>query len=93
MKQLISATLSEEAASIYNSWQKQKKSARLSEMIVRENKRMALIEALELRRTFLYDLLGQALIVIWMKDRSNPLVKKINSALEGTIHHQYGWED
>jgi len=93
MKQLISATLSEEAASIYNSWQKQKKSARLSEMIVRKNKRMALIEALELRRTFLYDLLGQALIVIWMKDRNNPLVKKINSALEGTIHHQYGWDD
>jgi hypothetical protein len=34
MKQLISATLSEEAAIIYNAWEKQKKSARLSELIV-----------------------------------------------------------
>jgi hypothetical protein len=39
MKQLISATLSEEAAKIYNNWEKQKKSARLSELIVKENSR------------------------------------------------------
>ena len=33
MKQLISATLSKEAAVIYNSWPKQKKSAKISDII------------------------------------------------------------
>ena len=34
MKQLISATLSEEAAEIYNNWEKQKKSQIISAMII-----------------------------------------------------------
>lgn len=91
MKQLISATLSKEAAEIYNTWEKQKKSARLSELIVKEDSNLNHIEALAKARGHLQGLLGEALIYIWQKNKKHPLVKRINNALIGTIHHQY-WD-
>tara|TARA_R110002074_G_scaffold175683_1_gene339131 strand:+ start:375 stop:653 length:279 start_codon:yes stop_codon:yes gene_type:complete len=92
MKQLISATLSEEAATIYNSWEKQKKSARLSEMIIKEDSNMNHIEALQKARASLQSLLSSAMLYIWQKDKKHPLVKKINNSLLGTIHYQY-WDN
>ena len=89
MKQLISATLSKEAADIYNSWEKQKKSARLSEMIVKENRNFEYIKALEARKGHHQRLISNALIALHLKDPSHPLCKTLNECLEGTIYYQY----
>ena len=91
MKQLISATLSEEAAKVYNSWEKQKKSARLSEMIVKEDGNLNHISALQTKVGSLQQILGAALVHIHLKDPSHPLCESINEALFGTIYYQY-WE-
>lgn len=89
MKQLISATLSEEAAEIYNNWEKQKKSQIISQMIVEEDIRMKLIEALRTRRDVQTSLIAKANVALWLKDPSDPLCKELNEALVGTIHYQY----
>ena len=91
MKQLISATLSVEAAKIYNNWEKQKKSARLSEMIVKENGNMEQIKALQLARTQLQLKLSSAMIRLKLKEGKTPLVEELNNCLEGTIYYQY-WD-
>lgn len=91
MKQLISATLSEEAAEIYNNWEKQKKSARLSEMIVKEDSNMQHIKALQLVRTQLQMKLSSAMIRLKLKEGKTPLVEELNNCLEGTIYYQY-WD-
>lgn len=91
MTQLISATLSNEAAEIYNNWEKQTKSKKISELIVREN-------VLHLRMDAMDKQIQQKNIqiarVIWeLKD--NPIHKSLctdlNDLLIGTIHYQY-WE-
>jgi hypothetical protein len=91
MTQLISATLSNEAAEIYNNWEKQTKSKKISELIVREN-------VLHLRMDAMSKQIQQKNIqiarVIWeLKD--NPIHKSLctdlNDLLIGTIHYQY-WE-
>ncbi len=89
MKQLISATLSTEAAEIYNSWEKQKKSARLSEMIVKENSNFEHLKALQNRMSYHQRLISNALIALHLKDSQHPLCKQLNEALEGTIYYQY----
>lgn len=89
MKQLISATLSKEAAEIYNTWEKQKKSQIISSMIVSEDVNMKLIDALRTRRESLTALIAKANIKIWLKDPKDPLCKELNEALIGTIHYQY----
>tara|TARA_B100001175_G_C18946353_1_gene373860 strand:+ start:235 stop:510 length:276 start_codon:yes stop_codon:yes gene_type:complete len=91
MKQLISATLSEQAAVIYNSWEKQKKSARLSEMIIKEDGNMQHINALQLVRSQLQMKLSSAMIRLYTKEGKTPLVEELNSCLEGTIYYQY-WD-
>jgi hypothetical protein len=91
LKQLISATLSEEAAEIYNNWEKQKKSARLSEMIVKEDSNMQHIKALQLVRTQLQMKLSSAMIRLKLKEGKTPLVEELNNCLEGTIYYQY-WD-
>jgi hypothetical protein len=91
MKQLISATLSEEAAIIYNNWEKQKKSARLSDMIVREDVNMHHIDALQKAKTHHQRLISNAMIALHLKDASHPLCKELNESLIGTIYYQY-WE-
>jgi len=89
LKQLISATLSSEAAEIYNSWQKQKKSQIISAMIVEQDQNMKLIEALRIRRETQTALIAKANISLWLKDPSNPLCRELNESLAGTIHYQY----
>jgi len=91
MKQLISATLSEEAAIIYNNWEKQKKSARLSEMIIKEDSNMNHIKALQIAKANNQRLISNAMIALHLKDPQHPLCKELNDALIGTIYYQY-WE-
>jgi len=89
MKQLISATLSEEAAQIYNEWEKQKKSAILSEMIVRKDEIYKHNEALIKAKGHHQQLISNAMIALHLKDPSHPLCKELNEALHGTIYYQY----
>ena len=89
MKQLISATLSEEAAKIYNEWEKQKKSAILSEMIVRKDSIYKHNEALIKQKSNLQRLMSNAMVQIYLNDPKHPLVKELNECLEGTIYYQY----
>tara|TARA_R100001086_G_C11831435_1_gene256702 strand:+ start:331 stop:612 length:282 start_codon:yes stop_codon:yes gene_type:complete len=92
MKQLISATLSEEAATIYNNWEKQKKSMILSELIVKENQNRDHIIALQTAKGNLQRLISNAMIHIYLNDPKHPLVRELNDVLHGTIYYQY-WED
>jgi len=89
MKQLISATLSLEAAEIYNNWEKQKKSQILSEIIIKNNSNhqrvIDLTEGLNDRNI-------QIARVIWeLKGMPNYelLCTDLNDLLIGTIHYQY----
>jgi len=91
MKQLISATLSEEAAEIYNNWEKQKKSARLSELIVKEDSNHNHIQALQKQKGYHQRIISNAMIALHLKDPQHPLCKQLNEALEGTIYYQY-WD-
>ena len=85
MKQLISATLSEEAALIYNNLEKQKKSAKLSELIVKENSNYDHIQALQKQKGYHQRIISNAMIALHLKDPQHPLCKQLNEALEGTI--------
>ncbi|MHA1170017.1 MAG: hypothetical protein ACTSRU_19485 [Candidatus Hodarchaeales archaeon] len=89
MKQLISATLSEEAAKIYNDWEKQKKSQIISDMIINQDVNLKLIEALRIRRDVQTALIAKANVALWLKDPKDPLCKELNESLVGTIHYQY----
>jgi len=91
MKQLISATLSMEAAQIYNNWQKQKKSAILSDLIVKEDIHRLQIEALYKQRSEAQHTMSIAMVQLMMKEGKTPLVLRMNQSLSGTIHHQYDW--
>ncbi|MDE0954588.1 MAG: hypothetical protein OR994_07915 [Candidatus Poseidoniales archaeon] len=89
MKQLISATLSIEAAMIYNNWEKQKKSSILSDLIVREEINRLHIEALLKQRTQAQVTMSLAIVRLLLKEGKTPLLEKMNDSLEGTIHYQY----
>jgi len=91
MKQLISATLSMEAAQIYNNWEKQKKSAILSDLIVKENIHRLQIDALYKQRSDAQHTMSIAMVQLMMKEGKTPLVLRMNESLSGTIHHQYDW--
>ncbi|MHA1542982.1 MAG: hypothetical protein ACTSQH_08395 [Candidatus Hodarchaeales archaeon] len=91
MKQLISATLSEEAAEIYNSWEKQTKSKVLSSLICNEHVNYKLVEALRKQKSYHQRLISNAMIALHIKDPKHPLVNQLNEALEGTIYYQY-WD-
>jgi len=91
MKQLISATLSLEAALIYNDWEKQKKSQILSELIVKENQNREHIIALQKVRGHHQQLISNAMIALHLKDPEHPLCRDLNEALVGTIYYQY-WD-
>lgn len=89
MKQLISATLSKEAADIYNNWQKQKKSAILSELIVNNQSNHQRVEDLTIG---INDRNIQIARVIWeLKGMPNYelLCADLNDLLLGTVHYQY----
>ena len=91
MKQLISATLSESAAVIYNNWEKQKKSAILSELIVKENGSRQQVIVLQKKKDEYMLLVSQAMIALHLKDPEHPLLRDLNKSLKFTIHYQY-WD-
>jgi len=91
MKQLISATLSKEAAEVYNNWEKQKKSAILSDLIVKENGNREHIIALQRRNSLLQAKMAEMNVKIKLKEGLTPLVEEVNELLIGTIYYQY-WE-
>eukprot|EP01051_Picozoa_sp_SAG22_P017833 SAG22_NODE_2846_length_2161_cov_2.347721_2_plen_92_part_00 len=91
MKQLISATLSEEAAQIYNNWEKQKKSKILSDLIVQMDVIHKHKEALIQAKGNYQRLISNAMIVLHLKDPQHPLCKELNESLIGTIYYQY-WD-
>ena len=91
MKQLISATLSEEAAIIYNSWEKQQKSKKISEMIIESDVIFKHKEALIKQKSNHQRLISNAMIALHLKDPQHPLCKELNEALVGTIYYQY-WD-
>lgn len=81
--------MSEEAAAIYNEWEKQKKSQIISDIIVNQNQNMKLIEALRIRRDVQTALIAKANVALWLKDPKDPLCIELNESLIGTIHYQY----
>ena len=89
MKQLISATLSEEAATIYNNWEKQQKSKTLSDIIVQNDSVFKHKEALIKQKSHHQQLISNAMIALHLKDPKHPLCKTLNDALIGTIYYQY----
>jgi hypothetical protein len=91
MKQLISATLSQEAAMIYNNWEKQKKSSILSELIVKENGSHKQVIVLQKKKDEYMLLVSQAMIALHLKDPEHPLLRDLNESLKFTIHYQY-WD-
>ncbi len=91
MKQLISATLSEEAAEIYNNWEKQKKSKILSDIIVQTDVVHKHREALIKAKADHQRLISNAMIALHLKDPQHPLCRELNDALHGTIYYQY-WD-
>jgi len=88
MKQLISATLSQEAAKIYNNWEKQKKSAILSDLIVKENTNREHIIALQRRNMLVLAKLAELNVKTKLKEGLTPLVEEVNEMLFGTIYWQ-----
>ena len=92
MKQLISATLSENAALIYNSWEKQKKSKILSQLITESDTIMKHRDALVKAKGEHQRLISNAMIALHLKDPQHPLCKELNEALHGTIYYQY-WDN
>ena len=89
MKQLISATLSEGAAIVYNGWEKQQKSKILSELIVKEDYNRKLVVEQEEEILKLRLAISSAMIYIHLKDAQHPLCKQLNKLLAGTIYYQY----
>ena len=91
MKQLISATLSEGAAIVYNGWEKQQKSKILSELIVKEdyNRKLVLDQQEDMKAMRVA--ISSAMIHIHLKDAQHPLCKQLNELLKGTIYYQY-WD-
>ncbi len=81
--------MSEEAAAIYNEWEKQKKSQIISDIIVNQNQNMKLIEALRIRRDVQTALIAKANVALWLRDPKDPLCIELNESLIGTIHYQY----
>lgn len=84
--------MSKEAAEIYNNWEKQKKSAILSDLIVKENGNREHIIALQRRNSLLIAKLAQLNVKIKLKEGITPLVEEVNEMLIGTIYYQY-WEN
>ena len=92
MKQLISATLSEEAAAIYNNWERQQKSKLLSELIVKENTNSVALKALLEAKSNTQMIIHQAMIRLYTIEGKSPLVLKMNDTLIGNVHlHNYDW--
>ena len=92
MKMMISATLSLEAAAIYQNWEKQQKSKILSELIVKHNSNREHILALQKLTKDAQMLIHQSMIRLYTIEGKSPLVLKMNEQLIGNVHlHNYDW--
>ena len=89
MKQLISATLSKEAAVIYNSWPKQKKSAKISDIICEGDSYLKRVLDLQEGINDRNKLISR---VIWELN-GNPihmsLCTDLNEILAGSLHQAF----
>ena len=89
MKQLISATLSKEAAEIYNSWPKQKKSAKISSIICEGDSYLKRVLDLQEGINDRNKLISR---VIWELS-DNPIHKSLrtdlNDILAGSLHQSF----
>jgi hypothetical protein len=89
MKQLISATLSKEAAEIYNSWPKQKKSAKISDIICKGDSYLERIIDMQKGINDRNKLISR---VIWELN-DNPIHKSLctdlNDILAGSLHQSF----
>jgi len=89
MKQLISATLSKEAADIYNSWPKQKKSAKISDIICEGDSYLKRVLDLQEGINDRNKLISR---VIWELS-DNPIHKSLctdlNDILAGSLHQSF----
>tara|TARA_R100001143_G_C3342327_1_gene124928 strand:+ start:382 stop:651 length:270 start_codon:yes stop_codon:yes gene_type:complete len=89
MKVLISATLSLEAAAIYNNWEKQQKSRILSEMIVKQEVYRTMAEDMKVG----IDKRNKAISRVMWELSDNPthkaLCTHLNKLLEGTLYYQF----
>ena len=83
--------MSKEAAEVYNNWEKQKKSAILSDLIVKENGNREHIIALQRRNSLLQAKMAEMNVKIKLKEGLTPLVEEVNELLIGTIYYQY-WD-
>ncbi|GAG63477.1 unnamed protein product [marine sediment metagenome] len=90
MTQLISATLTKEAAEIYNNWEKQTKSKKISLMICEQHTNLMRMDAMQKQIDTKNKLMAK---VIWELSE-NPIHKslcsRLNESLIGTLHYQYG---
>lgn len=89
MTQLISATLSKEAAEIYNNWEKQQKSKIISRMITEQHTNLLRMDAMSKQIEIKNTLIAK---VIWELSE-NPIYRslcdELNETLIGTLHYQY----
>lgn len=90
MTQLISATLSIEAAEIYNNWEKQQKSKIISRMITDQHTNLLQMDAMKKQLEAKNIMIAK---VIWELS-DNPIHRSmiidLNDLLIGTLHYQYG---
>lgn len=90
MTQLISATLSIEAAEIYNNWEKQQKSKIISRMITDQHTNLLQMDAMKKQIEAKNIMIAK---VIWELS-DNPIHRSmiidLNDLLIGTLHYQYG---
>ena len=91
MTQLISATLTKEAAEIYNNWEKRTKSAKISDIIIMHSVNQERVE--DLTKGIQQRNIAIARVIWELK--ANPihasLCTDLNELLLGTIHYQY-WD-
>ena len=88
----ICATLSLDAAEIYENWPKQQKSKILSELIVKEDSTRKHIIALQKQQGKTQTLIHESMIRLYLKEGKTPLVLRMNESLMNNVHlYQYDW--
>ena len=93
MKCLISATISPAAYTIYESWPKQKKSATINDMIIKNNVIHKMCKDMQDGLKERNEAISR---VIWeLKDNKihKTLCTDLNKLLLGSLHYQYSLED
>jgi hypothetical protein len=89
MKGIISATLSEEAFAIRETWPAQEKSRILSELIVRENHHRTIAKDLKDGIDERNEVISSLIVRLMLKEGRTPLLDRANNHLLNTLHYQY----